>query len=296
MSDFFPLYRIGHFLNQPANPTKFEVLRFEQMAEPEVEDPHRHTFYEVLWTEAGTSRQAIDGVAYELTPQSLFFISPGQLHYFEEYEHLHGGSILFTEDFFLVGAADQDRLFELSFLDNFYANPLLRLDAASFGELRDTIALLEREAARPDRSTAICQALLQVLLSQIQRCVDTQAGPTPPARRYVVLYKQLKQLLDQHYLENLAPADYAARLAITPHHLNVVCKAVSGGRTASEVIRGRALLEAKRRLAFTDQPVAEVAAQLNFLDPSYFARVFRAETGMSPVAYQKHMAQRFKRG
>jgi len=295
MPDLFPRYRIGHFLNAPANPTAFEILRFEQMAEPDIEDPHRHSFYEVLWTEAGRSRQAIDGVSYELTPQSLFFISPGQLHYFAEYEHLRGGSVLFTEDFFLLGSADQDRLFELSFLDNFYANPLLALTAEQFGELRQTIALLEREAARPDRSASICQALLQVLLSQIQRCVDQQAGARRPARRYVVLYKQLKQLLDQHFLENLSAADYAARLFITPHHLNVVCKAVTGGRTASEVIRARAVLEAKRRLAFTDQPVAEVAAQLQFLDPSYFARVFRAETGMSPAAYQRAMSEKYRK-
>lgn len=295
MPDPFPLYRIGHFLNQPDNPTEFEVLRFEHMAEPEVEDPHRHTFYEVLWTDAGTSRQAIDGVAYELTPRSLFFISPGQLHYFEEYEHLRGGSVLFTEDFFLLGSADKNRLFELSFLDNFYANPLLLLNTAQFGEVRETLALLEREAARPDRSAAICQGLLQVLLSQVQRCVDQQPGPDQPARRYVVLYKQLLQLLDAHYLDNLPAADYAARLAITPHHLNVVCKALTGGRTASEVIRARTVLEAKRRLAFTDQPVAEVAAQLRFLDPSYFARVFRAETGLSPAAYQRAMSEKYRK-
>ena len=125
--------------------------------------------------------------------------------------------------------------------------------------------------------------------------MDQQAGPALPARRYVVLYKQLKQLLDAHYLDNLPPAAYAERLAITPHHLNVVCKAVTGGRTAGEVVRARALLEAKRLLAFTDQPVAEVAAHLQFLDPSYFARVFRAETGLSPAAYQRAMSEKYRK-
>ena len=297
MPDPFPLYRIGHFLNQPDNPTGFEVTRFEQMQEPEVEDPHRHAFYEILWTDGGLSRQAIDGVEYEVRGGTLFFISPGQLHFFEEYEQLRGGSVLFTEEFFLLGQADRDRLFELSFLDNFYSHPLLPLAEGEFAEVRQTIAALEAEAARPDRAARICQGLLQVLLAQIQRCVDQQAGPGElPARRYVVLFKQLKELLDLHYLENLSAADYAARLAITPHHLNVVCKAVTGGRTASEVIRARTVLEAKRRLAFTDQPVAEVAAQLQFLDPSYFARVFRAETGLSPAAYQRAMAARYRPG
>ncbi|WP_210516034.1 helix-turn-helix transcriptional regulator [Hymenobacter terricola] len=296
MPDLFPTYRIGHFLNEPDNPTAFEVTRFEQMVEPDVEDPHRHTFYEVLWTDAGLSRQAIDGVAYEVRCGTLFFISPGQLHLFEEYEHLGGGSVMFTEDFFLLGGTDRDRLFELSFLDNIYANPLLPLDKEAFGEVRQTIAALEAEARRPDRSAVICQSLLQVLLAQIQRCVDHRAGAAAPARRYVVLYKQFKALLDAHYLDHLTAADYAARLAVTPHHLNVVSKQVSGGRTTGEVIRARPLLEAKRLLAFTELPVAEVAAQLRFGDPSYFARVFRAETGLSPAAYQRAMAARYRPG
>lgn len=291
----FPAYRIGHFLNQPDNPTEFEVLRFEQMAEPNVEDPHRHLFYEILWTDAGRSRQAIDGVEYELTAGSLFFISPGQLHFFEEYEQLRGGCILFTEEFFLLGRTDRHQLFELSFLDNCYGHPHLVLSGAAFAELRGTIAALEAEARRPDRSSVVSQGLLQVLLAQIQRCVDAQAGAAAPARRYVVLYKQLKALLDRHFLDHLTPADYAARLAITPHHLNLVCKAVSGGRTAGDIIRSRALLEAKRLLAFTEQPVSEVAAQLQFLDPSYFARVFRAETGLSPAAYQRAMSEKYRK-
>ncbi len=297
MPTLFPAYSIGHFLNQPDNPTGLEVLRFEDApALDDIEDPHRHTFYEVLWTDAGRSRQAIDGVEYGLEAGSLFFISPGQLHYFVDYEHLRGGSVLFTEAFFLHGQADRDQLFALSFLDNCYARPLLALSAGQFGEVRETIGALAAEVARPDRSAVICRGLLQVLLGRIQRCVEAQPGAAPPARRAVVLYKQLKELLDRHYLENLPPAAYAALLHISPHHLNVVCKAVTGGRTARQVVRARAVLEAQRRLAYTDQPVAEVAADLQFFDPSYFARVFRAETGHRPAAYQRLMSEKYRRG
>jgi AraC-like DNA-binding protein len=72
-----------------------------------------------------------------------------------------------------------------------------------------------------------------------------------------------------------------------------VYKAVTGERTASEVVRARVLLEAKRLLAFTELPVAEVAAHLQFLDPSYFARVFRQNTGPSPAAYQRAMSEKY---
>jgi len=38
MSDVFPSCTIGHFINQPTNPTEFEVLEFENMTEPDAAD------------------------------------------------------------------------------------------------------------------------------------------------------------------------------------------------------------------------------------------------------------------
>lgn len=291
MQTTFPLYSIGHFINQPDNPTEFEITRFEQMEEPDVDDPHKHTFYEIIWIDSGKSRQTIDYIEYELSPASLFFISPGQLHLFEEWEPLRGGSILFSEDFFLLNQQDKDKLFELSFLDNFYANPLLKPTAENFADIRHTIELLCREQQRSDRSNTITQSLLHVLLAQIQRCIDLEDGQ-PLSKKYVILYKKLKSLLDQHFAENLPVSAYADKLNITQHHLNLVCKQVTG-KTASDVVRSRSMLEAKRLITFSDLTITEVASQLNFLDSSYFARVFRSETGLSPVAFKQAMSEKY---
>ena len=38
MQLIFPRYTIGHFINQPDNRTEFEILRFERMDEPDVDD------------------------------------------------------------------------------------------------------------------------------------------------------------------------------------------------------------------------------------------------------------------
>ena len=115
MNNLFPYYSIGHFINQPESKTEFEITRFEEMEEPEVDDVHRHTFYEILWVDAGVSRQIIDYVEYDLSENSLFFISPGQLHEFEEWQPLRGGTIMFTSDFYLFNQQNQEMLFELSF-------------------------------------------------------------------------------------------------------------------------------------------------------------------------------------
>lgn len=100
MKELFTNYNIGHFIHQPTNPTDFEIMRFDEMDEPNVDDIHKHTFYEILWTEKGICKQTIDYKEYEVLPNSLFFILPNQVHQFEEWKPLTGGTILLQKTFF----------------------------------------------------------------------------------------------------------------------------------------------------------------------------------------------------
>lgn len=262
------------------------------MEEPDVDDFHKHTFYEIIWIEEGESKQVIDYKEYKITPDSLFFISPGQLHHFEEWKPIIGGSIMFTADFFLLNHNNKDKLFELSFLDNFYANACIQPDKRSYTEMKHTIDLIFAEHSRLDRSHLICQSLLQILLLQVQRSVDNQ-NEQAVSKKYILLYKNFKNLLDTHFLENITASEYAAKLHITQHHLNHVVKQVTG-KTATEVIRVRSILEAKRLLTFTDQTISEIASQLHFFDSSYFAKLFKAETGVAPNEFKKRISEKYR--
>lgn len=292
MKELFPFYTIGHFINEPTNRTEFEIMRFDEMDEPEVDDIHKHTFYEILWTEKGISRQTIDYKEYEVLPNSLFFISPNQVHQFEEWKPLKGGTILFTEDFFLLNHNNKDKLFELSFLDNFYANPCIQLDKKNFADIKQTIDLITIEQKRTDKSQSITQSLLHILLVQVQRCIDTETEKTV-SKKYLILFKQFKNLLDKHFAENKTTTFFAQQLHITAHHLNLITKDVTG-KTASEVIRARSILEAKRLLTFTDKTVSEIAFELNYTDSSYFAKTFKSETNVSPMEFKTEMSEKYR--
>jgi AraC family transcriptional regulator, transcriptional activator of pobA len=280
-------------LNRPTERIPFAITRFEGMEEPDIEDPHSHDFYEIIWVEEGTSVQAIDHIEYTLSPGTLFFISPGQLHFFAEWEQVRGGSILFSQAFVGLGDARPDTLFALSFLDNLYAAPMLILGPDDLPQLRQTIHQLEAEAARPNTSATLQRAYLLVLLGQIQRLVDTTSR-TVPHKPYVVLYKRLMELVEQHYRTRLGVQQYADMLSITQHHLNLVVKDVTG-QTAGEAIRERTLREAKRLLTFTDLTVTEIADTLGFEDIAYFARLFRRDAGQGPMEFRKTMSEKYRK-
>lgn len=292
MKDLFKHYHIGHFINQPNNPADFAILRFDEMEEPDVDEIHKHTFYEILWTENGKSRQTIDYNQYEVLPNSLFFISRNQVHQFEEWKPLTGGTILFTGDFFLFNHNNKNKLFELTFLDNFYSNPCIQFSKRDFAEIKHTIDLLYKEQTRTEKSPTITQLLLHILLEQVQRSIDSRKERVA-SKKYIVLYKEFTSLLDEHFEENQSARFYAGQLNITQHHLNLVTKSVTG-KTASEVIRGRSILEAKRLLTFSDKSIAEISTYLNYFDSSYFAKIFKAETGKSPIDFKKKMSEKYR--
>jgi AraC-like DNA-binding protein len=58
------------------------------------------------------------------------------------------------------------------------------------------------------------------------------------------------------------------------------------GKTSSQIIKAKQVLEIKRLLVHTNLSVTEIAGQLNFPDQSYFTRFFKRETGISPLQYR----------
>lgn len=263
------------------------------MDEPNVDDVHKHTFFEILWVDEGSSRQTIDFQPYDLRPKSLFFICPGQVHEFEGWEGLKGGTIMFTEDFFLQNQQNKDKLFELSFLDNIYYNPGLLLECEDYSDVRHYIDLLLKERKRLDPDHEILQSLLQILLLQVQRSADTYRRINS-SRRNIMLFKQLKNILELNFTEALTVNQYAEKLNITPHHLNRIVKDITG-KSASDLIKARSILEAKRMLSFTGLSVSEVASSLSYFDSSYFSKIFKSATGKTPVQFKMEMSEKYRK-
>ena len=293
MKKLFPDYSIGHFINQPSNKTEFEINLFEDMVEPDLDDVHKHNFYEILWVDEGTSQQTIDFQTYQLGQKSLFFISPGQVHEFEAWQGLRGGTIMFTEDFFLRNQQNKDRLFEISFLDNVYFNPNLFLGCQDFAMFRNYINMLLAEHNRQDANPEILQSLLHILLLQVQRSIKAESNQ-PTERRNIILFKQFKNLLEAGFTEGKKVADYAKDLNITQHHLNRIAK-VLAGQTAGTVIKSRTLLEAKRLLSYSDYSIAEIASHLHYFDASYFSKTFKSMTGQSPLEFKMQMSEKYRK-
>lgn len=277
---------IADLLNQPNKQVDFLVDRFEDMVEPEnVAFPHKHNFYEILWITNGKSKQSIDFKNYTIADNTLFFISPEQMHLFEEWENVEGYVILFTEQFFLQIFQNKNILFELSYLDNLHKNPFLQLKQTDIKVVQPIVDLLYEECKSVEQSTETVQALILVLLRRIQKLYSKQNNQNSNNHQ-IVIFKKFKKLVEIDFAKNLSITQYASLLNISAHQLNTVVKAISG-QTTSDLIKARVILEAQQLLNFSELSVSQIADQLGFEDSSYFARYFKNQIGVSPQEFRK---------
>ena len=159
---------------------------------------------------------------------------------------------------------------------------------ALLSEALDLARRIESEhEKRDDIRNSVLEAQFFLLLGHLHRGLTQQAGNREPVSdRRTALVKQLQTCLDRHMPEIRSVTDYAHMLSVTPTHLSRVAKEVTG-KTVAEIIQDRILLEAKRKLAFTDLPVSEIAYALKFSSPSYFTRFFSTRMAETPKSFRQ---------
>lgn len=282
----FKTISIADLINQTNKQLDFLVDRFQDMVEPEnIEFPHKHNFYEILWITKGNSKQNIDYKNYSISENTLFFISPGQLHLLEEWEGIEGFIILFTEEFFLKIFQNKDILFELSYLDNLYENPFLKLKTGDKKTIQPIVDLLYQECKETKPDTESVQGLLFVFLRNIQKLIALKSQQHSNNHQ-IVVFKQFKKMVELNFAKNLSVSDFASQLNISTHLLNNFVK-VTSGKTSTEIIKERIILEAQQLLNFSELTISQIAGQLGFEDSSYFARFFKKRIGLSPQDFRK---------
>lgn len=287
-----PVYSIKDFSPFYAKENQFVIVPFEQLNRPvPFLWPHKHSFYELLWIRKGSTRHFVDNQELALGRDTIYFMSPGQTHHFEEYGSVQGDSIMFSEDFFILNFTNKEAIRKLSFLHNSYRNPGIVLDEQSKETLEPVLKLLYQEFARPDFSKMVISSLLYVFFEVLQRKYYDQQTQITAIGAHVLVFDKFRALVEKHFSTEHQVSFYAAALCITPHYLNEAVKKAAG-KTASEFIKERIILEAKRMLVQSHIPVGRIADELGFQDFSYFSRHFKKHNALSPEQYRKVMMEK----
>lgn len=99
-------------------------------------------------------------------------------------------------------------------------------------------------------------------------------------------YLKFRDLLEHNFYQNWSVSNYADQLSISTKTLNSIIKSEMG-KTTSQVIADRILLEAKRKLIHTNARINQIGYDLGFQDPYYFIKYFKKHLKISPSEFRK---------
>lgn len=282
-----PSYKISELKSTVKGRNDFEIFRFENFVRniDHLRYPHRHEFYLLLYISSGKGSHDIDFNNYSLESHRQFFISPNQVHSWQEIGRVKGYVILFTKEFYSIMFRNRE-LQEFSFFDNIQTIPFLDLEKETARRIANLMKIMEIEYESHHLfRDNILRSFLNVLLFDLARIYHPVVNLKKAGRSSQII-RMFDKLIDTHYRTHRTAGDYAGLLHITPNYLNGVCKSVTG-KSSGEYIRDRQLLEAKRLLVHTNNSVAQIAYDLNFEDNSYFGRFFKRGTGVAPAEFRR---------
>ncbi len=251
--------------------------------------PHRHAFYELMYLTGGKGTHIIDFESHAHTPPALYFLSPGQIHFWELTEQLQGYVFLFKEDF-LISSAWRDKEFnELTFFHDMISTPKFELNSEQQGVLDPLVrSLSDEEQGDQKTKTSVLQAYFHILLMNIQRMWKTSSQNDGDSS----LLRRFKKIVSSQITSNYDISSYAVELGISTTHLRSIIKKETG-KSPGQLIRQEVVMEAKRLLIHTKQNTSEIAYSLGFKDPSYFGRFFKRESGLSPTAFRDQISEKY---
>jgi AraC family transcriptional activator of pobA len=130
------------------------------------------------------------------------------------------------------------------------------------------------------------EALLTILLLMLVRGLPLEQHRLDGASSHDIrLAERFRELIEQHYRENLQLQDYASLMAVSLVQLRSACASATG-QSPTKLIHARLITEAKRNLIFGDLSVEQIAFSLGFTDAAYFTRFFRKEVGQAPSQFR----------
>ncbi|MCC4856041.1 helix-turn-helix domain-containing protein [Vibrio lentus] len=247
-------------------------------------EPHRHEYWELVWCVDNLGSQSIDFVDYDNKVGRIFTIAPGQVHR-SELVGENARLLVFTPGFVKTNHRNT-QLVDTVFAMHQSRPPYLDCNEEGNRYLLPIFTMIKEECEREDNDWDLVESLVNSFLRYILRFA-TQSSLKGEVRDSRV--NKVVDLIEQHYTTHKHCEFYAQALSITNKRINEIVKA-ERGKTVTQLIHDRTILEANRELIFSTKTIKTIAFELGFEDPAYFSRFYRGQMKESPAEFRARCA------
>ena len=193
-------------------------------------------------------------------------------------------AILFEGEFIERFFNDNLFVYRFHYFHNFNTPFYLKTDQKKFESHLEKVKEIKYEITHLiNDSDHLLRSLLYYLLIKLNREYVNQHQIKGELFENIEVLNFIR-LLDKNFKEKNKVSDYTEMLGISKTYLNQKLKTF--GKSASELIKARILIEAKKELLYTDLSVSEIAYNLNFSEPANFNRFFKQLTSITPHRFR----------
>lgn len=243
------------------------------------EEPHFHDFLEILFVTDGQVQITIEDKAYNVSKGDLIIYNAGVQHS-ERSNVSDPAKILFVAyDGLQITDLPPNWLIPASYDYAFHSGKMYDIFYTYFN------ILIKEFELKDNFYTEIAQNVSRTLLMYVLRLINHTKNTSALLDSSKIIETALSYIeenfRDKITLDDLAEACFTNKFYIS--HLFTRIQNVSIGK----YIVNRRIEEAKLLLSDEDLSIASIAEQTGFIDPGYFCRAFKKNTGLTPSDYRK---------
>lgn len=239
-----------------------------------------HNF--LLLFEDGGGEQQVDNEILELKANDVLFIREGHLNGIKSIHPSTSGYYIHI-DSLLLSQIFPDR----AMLNRFTFSPKHEISKADMDWLCQCCELLTQHKLNFSASDEIESSLLKAMVLKI-----AQSNPVPLSKsnRQSEISMRFKELLYENYKNHKELKFYADKLLISENYLNRCVKDVTN-KAPKQHINEVIIYNSKVLLLDLSKDISQIAYELNFADASYFGRLFKQITNLTPSQYRNSLKQ-----
>ena len=263
-----------HVLANPALPFIFHVDHLCHKTTPQRGNWHENI--EILCFIEGEGNVRLNARNFSVSPGDIVVVNSNCLHEFSTDSKMKYHCLIIDRSFCVANYIDTNKIhFKSQFKDEKLTH--------YFNDLRHNFEMAESVAWRTQTIRALVLSLLTEVCKKYSEAYDETLDSDI---RLISCIKKAIGYIRSEYQREITLDEMCDLVGLSKYYFAREFKRITG-HTIVNYINLTRCENAKVLLCESDVSIAQIAAQCGFADQSYFTRVFRATTGMSPTRYRK---------
>ena len=225
----------------------------------------------------GGGEQQVDYNIFELKANDVLFIRESHLNAIKSIDPCTEGYYIHIDSSLLAEIFKNKAL-----LNRFSFNPKHSVSKAEMKWLCQCCDLIIEQKNETKDSTEIEISLLKAIVLKL---AETWSPAITKPDRQSEITMLFKELLYENFMNRRDISFYADSLAVSENYLNR-CVNHATNKPPKQHINELLISHSKMLLQDLSKDISEVAFKLNFSDPSYFGRLFKRLTKLTPTEYR----------